>query len=76
MLLGWGSLGDLKNYEDKNCIKEKMKELYDPDKSYKNDAHATWQFSREIKPGDIIIAKKGMLKVIGRGVVESDYACI
>ena len=37
-------------------------------------AHATWQFSKEIKPGDIIIAKKGMLKVIGRGVVESDYS--
>ena len=74
MLLGWGELGDLNAFGDKNSIKEKMRELYGTDKSYKNDAHATWQFSKEIKPGDIIIVKKGMLKVIGRGVVESDYS--
>lgn len=36
-------------------------------------AHATWQFAREIKPGDIVFAKKGRSTVIGRGVVQSGY---
>lgn len=50
-----------------------MKEKIDPSKPYKNAAHATWQFVHEMKPGDIVFAKKGMHLVIGRGVVESGY---
>ena len=52
---------------------EAMKEEIDPSKSYMNAAHATWQFVHEMKPGDIVFAKKGMHLVIGRGVVESGY---
>lgn len=73
MLLGWGDVGDLTIFADKNAIKDKMREVYNSDASFKNDAHAVWQFSRELKPGDIVFAKKGMTKIIGRGVVESDY---
>jgi len=73
MLIGWGEIGDLRQYASKNEIKEKMKATYNPDLSYKNDAHAVWEFANKIKAGDIIIVKKGMHKVIGRGIVESDY---
>ena len=41
--------------------------------SYKNDAHCLWQFANEIKIGDIIFAKKGVHKIIGKGIVTSDY---
>ena len=36
-------------------------------------ALATWQFTNEMKPGDVVFAKKGMHQIIGRGVVKSDY---
>lgn len=73
MAIGWGEIGDLSQYTDKNQMKAKMKETYDPSRPYKNDAHATWQFAKEIKVGDVIFVKKGMHQIIGRGVVESDY---
>lgn len=43
------------------------------DSSYKNSAHAVWQFVHDIKPGDVIFAKRGRSEILGRGVVESDY---
>ena len=54
-------------------MKAKMKEVIDPTLSYKNAAHATWQFANEMKVGDIIFVKKGMYQLVGRGVVTSDY---
>ena len=34
--------------------------------SYKNSAHATWQFADEMKVGDVIFVKKGMHQLVGR----------
>jgi len=73
MGIGWEEIGDLKQYPSKNAIKTKMKEVYGAEYSYVNSALATWQFANEIKVGDIVYAKKGMYKIIGRGIVESDY---
>ena len=73
MLIGWGEIGDLSNYTSKAEIKAAMQETYDNSKTYRNAAHATWQFAYEMKPGDIVFAKQGMHKIIGRGVVDSDY---
>jgi len=73
MGIGWDEMGDLKQYSGKDVMKTKMKELYGQEYTYINAAHATWQFANELKPGDVVYAKKGMHKLIGRGVVESDY---
>ena len=73
MGIGWDEMGDLKLYPTKDAMKVKMKELYGDEYSYMNSALATWQFANEIQTGDIVYAKKGMYKVIGRGVVESEY---
>ena len=73
MAIGWGEIGDLKAFESKDAMKAKMKEIIDPTLSYKNAAHATWQFANEMKVGDIIFVKKGMYQLVGRGVVTSDY---
>ena len=73
MLIGWGEIGDLSNYTSKAEIKAAMQETYDDSKTYRNAAHATWQFAYEMKPGDIVFAKQGMHKIIGRGVVDSEY---
>lgn len=73
MGIGWGEIGELDVFTSKEEIKEKMKECYDPTLSYKNDALAVWQFSKEMKQGDIVFVKKGMNMIIGKGVIESDY---
>lgn len=73
MGIGWEELGNLKQYSSKEAMKIKMKELYGAEYSYKNAGHATWQFANEVKIGDVIFAKKGLNKIIGRGIVTSDY---
>ena len=73
MAIGWDSIGDLQAFDSKDAMKQKMKETIDSNNSYVNDAHATWQFANEMKQGDIIFAKKGMHRIVGCGMVTSDY---
>ena len=73
MGLGWHDLGDLKAYANQGEITNKLRALYGGTSSYKNSAHAVWQFVSELKPGDIIFVKRGRTAILGRGVVESDY---
>ena len=73
MAIGWDKIGDLRSYTSKEEMKQAMKDLIDSSYSWKNGAHATWQFANEMKPCDVVFAKKGMHLIIGRGVVESDY---
>lgn len=73
MAIGWGEIGDLKQFSSKEAMKEQMKAVYGQNLSYRNAAHATWQFANEMKPGDIVFVKKGRNQIIGRGVVESAY---
>lgn len=73
MAIGWDYIGDLAAYNSKDEMKQAMKEESDPSLPYTMAAHATWQFAHDMKPGDIVFAKKGMYHIIGRGVVESGY---
>ncbi len=73
MAIGWGEIGDLSAFATKNAMKQRMKACIDPALSYKNAAHATWQFANDMKVGDVVFAKKGMHCVVGRGIVTSDY---
>jgi len=73
MAIGYSELGDLKQYPTKHAMKIKMKEIFGKEYSYTNDGHATWQFANEMEIGDIVFVKKGTKKIIGRGVVSSEY---
>ena len=73
MAIGWNEIGDLSLFKNKSEIKAAMKKIYDPNLSYQNATHATWQFANEMKVGDIIFVKKGRSQLIGRGIVTSDY---
>lgn len=73
MGIGWDDVTDLKGFSSKEEIKDFMKNVYDSSYSYKNNAHCLWQFANEIKVGDVIFVKKGMHKIIGKGIVTSDY---
>ena len=73
MGVGWSKLGNVERYASKEDIRKSLRTLYSNKYSQKNSALALWQFSRELKPGDIIFAKRGRGVIIGRGVVEGDY---
>lgn len=73
MCIGWDALGDLSQYASREDMRAEVKQQYPTDGSAVNDSLAVWQFSHEIKPGDIVFAKKGKTQIIGRGIVESDY---
>lgn len=68
----WPEIGDLSVYSSKEEMKESFKSI-DDRWTYMNAAHATWQFANEMQVGDIIFVKKGQDKIIGKGVVESEY---
>lgn len=73
MYLGWDEMGDLEQYENREAMRTRMKELYGEGKEYRNDSLATWEFVHEMNIGDVVFAKKGRGCIIGRGVVTGEY---
>ena len=73
MRLGWDSIGDLSGFKNSEELTKALQSAYGKeDSSFRNDSLALWQFQHEIRQGDIVYAKKGINKIIGRGVVEGD----
>lgn len=73
MGLGWSDLGDLSVYPSKEDMRRRLVELSGGSTSQKNAAHAVWQFTHDLKPNDVVFAKQGRSKILGRGVVLGDY---
>lgn len=74
MRLGWDKIGNLSNYKNREELTKALQVAFNKeDTSFPNDSLALWQFAHDIHEGDIIYAKKGISKIVGRGVVESDY---
>ena len=70
MAIGWDELGEHSKYETQEDIRQKLVEN-NPASKNTNDAKAVWDFQHEIAVGDIVYAKQGMYKIIGRGKVTS-----
>jgi Cdc6-like AAA superfamily ATPase len=73
MALGWDAVGDLSTYAERNAIEQKLGKVYPKKGVPKHDSRALWEFSRIMRPGDIVIAKEGQSKYVGYGIVESGY---
>ncbi|BDB53069.1 AAA family ATPase [Flavobacterium ammonificans] len=73
MALGWGEVGDLKQYKSRNEIKNALVAAYGGEGDKKNDVSANDDFLNRINIGDIIIVKKGRSQILGYGQVTSDY---
>ena len=74
MCIGWNPMSDLSDIESIEDARIKLREVYNmPEASFTNDGRAIWEFAKEIQIGDIIFAKSGITKIIGRGIVKSDY---
>jgi hypothetical protein len=72
--IGLDILGDLMDYASKGAIKEALVAANPTVLNPVMDSLAAWQFANEMKPGDIVLAKRGQSKLLGWGVVEGEYA--
>lgn len=72
MRLGW-DIENLLDFDTRDELAKRLQEEYGNQTSYRNDSLALWQFVHEINIGDIVYVKKGTNKIIGCGVVESEY---
>jgi 5-methylcytosine-specific restriction protein B len=74
--IGWDEyhLGDLTKYPDREAIQRVLIEKRNgPGPTPSNDALCLFQFSQEIRQGDYIIVKAGRRRLLGVGIVTSDY---
>lgn len=71
--LGWNEISDLSQFNSREEISTAIKREINPDTEPRNDSLALWQWLKEVKPGDTILAKKGRRTIIGMGVVEGGY---
>jgi len=70
--IGW-DVGDASQYSDEEAVRLAMRRKWDPEKSYRNDGLAVYQFAQVMQVGDVVIAKKGNSTYLAYGVVVSDY---
>lgn len=74
MLLGWDDMENFRDYETRQDIVERLREVYgNTENAYTNDSLAIWQFCREMRSGDIVYVKRGLTLIVGRGVVKGGY---
>ena len=76
MAIGWDKceLGPLSKYQNREAIAEKMVEFRgEQGATPTNDSLCCYQFGHEMSIGDIVVAKIGRKKVLGVGIVDSDY---
>ena len=73
MGLGWNKIGDLKEYNKQEDLIVPLKTNYGDESSQVQNANMLYSFANDMKPGDVIFAKKGRSLIVGRGVVTSDY---
>ena len=71
--IGWDELGDLSEYDSKEAMHSALIEI-GAGKNPSMISLAVWEFAREIKQGDIFIAKKGRTTILGWGKVRGDYS--
>lgn len=73
MAIGWGAIGDVSLFDNKNDIRDAMQKEWGDDVTFKNRAHAVWQFAKEMQIGDVVFVKRGLHTLLGKGTIVSDY---
>ena len=74
MAIGWDYLGDLNQYHSKKEIVTLIQDHdNDPESSKKNNATSCYSFCNEMRIGDHVFAKIGNSRIIGRGIITSEY---
>lgn len=73
MSIGYNELEDFSNYASKKEINQKLQQLNHNQHNYIHTVNAIWEFSKEMKRGDIVYVKKGQTDIVGWGVVSSNH---
>ena len=71
--IGWDKVGDLNKFSSRDAVKEELLRVYPSNDSHIMNSLGMWQFAHVMKPGDILITKKGTRSYVGYGVVTGDY---
>lgn len=74
MAIGFDPSPDLRQFKSLKEIQKQLKRLHPGKGSKKNDSLGLWQFVHDMKPGDIIFAKKGSRTLFGCGIVAGQYS--
>lgn len=73
--IGW-DVGDLRKHDNKS-LKKSFIEIYGKSSfrgtPYRNNIQTCLDFAKVMKVGDVLFAKKGQTKIVGYGIVTSDY---
>ena len=73
MSIGYDNIVDWSTLKSKEEYRTALQKFNNDTSSHKNDVLGFWQFVNEMKIGDIVYAKNGIAKVIGRGIVQGNY---
>lgn len=73
MCIAWDDLGDLLQYSSREELKKAINKAYNKKGDSKNDTSANWDFVYKIQIGDIVFAKYGAHRIIGRGTIVGEY---
>ena len=73
MSIGYNELEDFSKYASKEEINQKLQQLNHNQHHYIHTVYAIWEFSKEMKRGDIVYVKKGQTDIVGWGVVSSNH---
>lgn len=71
--VGWNHLGDFRQYETNEDFAQAISEHRNDGTTPFNNARACYQFIYEMQPGDYVLVKKGRNKLLGLGVIQSEY---
>src|SRR5438046_8194525 len=67
-------MGDLIEYSSRDEMAEMLSKKFPNNTgNHRHNTLALWNFSRDMKEGDIIIAKKGTTDYLGYGIVTGEY---
>ncbi len=73
MSLGWGAAGNFEQYSTLDEMRSALELAFDTETRQNQVANMCFNFAHEMKPGDIVFAKRGRQVIVGRGIVTGGY---
>jgi 5-methylcytosine-specific restriction protein B len=69
IVISWLGDTDFRSFPDKNALSNALTQAGEPP----GGASPIWRFTHKVKKGDVVVANNGTEKIVGIGVVMSDY---
>lgn len=70
--ISWAELGDHRKFKSKDEVEPEYMRVYKPEKRPTNNSLCIWEFSNELKKGDIVFVKKGRTQFLAAAKITSD----